>query len=537
MVTASETSNPESLLAWLKDRPQKEAVTVAVRAALRAAPIFWEWVGERAQDPAVSELSLCRSLLISAVAAVRPTANVANALDIPDAAAAAIAASAAGDHRASSAARAAADAAAAVLAEAEVACHGAVKVVQDAADESYLLSDGRRLRTSNGSRFVPADAARYVAAVWHAARRDCEALERGADPFLQPLWEDQPHDLYPELPHVAWPSRGRGWQFWHDWYEGYLTGRPLDLDLLEQVALIPSGDWDAGESAVDLRIERILLDHAADRARSGITVSINPETALFRQEDVQAQDRRAVAQAVGKLREIDALAETSGNLMGVLRAEFFLIRRAVNEHAENPVMLYFNCKAARDILQGNLANGSCPSIAQEPVVGVIDATLADVQAALWTEPEVRATVEKRADDSSLLDNPAALKAIEVAADEVANASEGQMAEELPKDARLAGDPHQPRALRVVALLGAVSRLVQVWGTVAYRGLLAGLDQTEHLTRKVAVIAENTEKITGSAAKTTRNLAVIAATTSSAVIYVSLNTELISQAIHQIGALF
>jgi len=39
--------------------------------------------------------------------------------------------------------------------------------------------------------------------------------------------------------------------FWADWYEGYLTGQPLDIDLLEQVALIPSKDWDKGDDHVN----------------------------------------------------------------------------------------------------------------------------------------------------------------------------------------------------------------------------------------------------------------------------------------------
>jgi hypothetical protein len=62
-----------------------------------------------------------------------------------------------------------------------------------------------------------------------------------------------------------WRARGGGWVFWADWYEGYLTGRPLDIDLLEKVALIPSSEWDKGDDHVNAIIAGIYRDFLKGR--------------------------------------------------------------------------------------------------------------------------------------------------------------------------------------------------------------------------------------------------------------------------------
>ncbi|WP_299415695.1 hypothetical protein [uncultured Sulfitobacter sp.] len=47
------------------------------------------------------------------------------------------------------------------------------------------------------------------------------------------------------------------WQFWEDWYSGYLTGNPMDSRQLEAVAKIPDNVWDKGADAVAVEIKRI----------------------------------------------------------------------------------------------------------------------------------------------------------------------------------------------------------------------------------------------------------------------------------------
>jgi hypothetical protein len=47
------------------------------------------------------------------------------------------------------------------------------------------------------------------------------------------------------------------WRFWEDWYSGYLNGKPMDKRLLEAVAKITDGVWEAGPEAVATEIEKL----------------------------------------------------------------------------------------------------------------------------------------------------------------------------------------------------------------------------------------------------------------------------------------
>ncbi|UWS02941.1 hypothetical protein K4K94_11500 [Phaeobacter inhibens] len=47
------------------------------------------------------------------------------------------------------------------------------------------------------------------------------------------------------------------WEFWRDWYQGFLDGNPLDWGLQRRVALIDDATWARGPEAVAAEIERI----------------------------------------------------------------------------------------------------------------------------------------------------------------------------------------------------------------------------------------------------------------------------------------
>jgi len=45
--------------------------------------------------------------------------------------------------------------------------------------------------------------------------------------------------------------------YWHDWYQGFLDGKPLDWNLQREVALIPDADWEKGPAHIAGVIELI----------------------------------------------------------------------------------------------------------------------------------------------------------------------------------------------------------------------------------------------------------------------------------------
>ena len=65
--------------------------------------------------------------------------------------------------------------------------------------------------------------------------------------------------FFTSLASTEAPERGvhpKG-SFWSDWFEGFLSGRPLNWELQRRVALIPDEDWSQGPEHIGKIIEEI----------------------------------------------------------------------------------------------------------------------------------------------------------------------------------------------------------------------------------------------------------------------------------------
>lgn len=61
-----------------------------------------------------------------------------------------------------------------------------------------------------------------------------------------------------------WENASETWGFWTRWYDGFLTGKPIDWALQEKIALIDPAEWEKGpkriaELIADLEARRELL--------------------------------------------------------------------------------------------------------------------------------------------------------------------------------------------------------------------------------------------------------------------------------------
>ena len=98
-----------------------------------------------------------------------------------------------------------------------------------------------------------ASSSSSAAAIWESVREDAAEVSDGEVPWVLPLWGDATNPfagVWQEVQAKVHASETAGnWQFWIDWYQALLDGRPMLGDaartwqMLEKVALIAPEDW------------------------------------------------------------------------------------------------------------------------------------------------------------------------------------------------------------------------------------------------------------------------------------------------------
>jgi len=248
MVRASEIRDEASLRAWFLDCAPHAARAVAFRSAMRVAPYI---LGSGDHG-----LRYCRLMLAIGVACAKPSPDMDKCVRA---------------------------AFAAVGGEVGPLGEHDAPIFRMPGDRTVLRSINGAVRAIEGAPdgFQAAEAqinlngegmaqARVYDVQWSDIFADAALAEAGHDIFARPLGLfDEGQPWWGNGIVGAFRARGGGWEFWADWYEGYLTGKPLDLDLLAQVALIPSDEWEKGDDHVNGIIEEIYRDFL-DRAPTDV---------------------------------------------------------------------------------------------------------------------------------------------------------------------------------------------------------------------------------------------------------------------------
>lgn len=96
---------------------------------------------------------------------------------------------------------------------------------------------------------------------WPAVEHDLSELAMGQDIISQPLWPS-PNPLDHEWEaSQTFLRQVPGGDFWIDWYQRALDGRPQNWPLLRAVALIDNALWEQGGEALDREIRRLVEQH------------------------------------------------------------------------------------------------------------------------------------------------------------------------------------------------------------------------------------------------------------------------------------
>ena len=250
---AIETTDSKELKAWLEDKPQEWSALIALRAALRSAPLIQsQWQAEvTVRRKQGLTLAVLRANLFSAVVGTGPTAENKNA----DAAAAAAAAAAA-----DAAAAAAADAAAAAAADAD------------------------------------------AAAVWNSISQDLQILEDDGLEALQaaPIW----HDGEPNWFSKSWTGLKQSlladspnWQVWIDFLQRRFLGKRslfgLASDSEKEIidAIVKEGEafWDRDAHVVNADLEaRIEEKRKRDLQRARLAALASPQPVITPEQQLDA---------------------------------------------------------------------------------------------------------------------------------------------------------------------------------------------------------------------------------------------------------
>ncbi|WP_246139388.1 hypothetical protein [Falsiphaeobacter marinintestinus] len=260
-----DVNNQDELKEWLEGLPAKARTSFAARAALRSLPATFAVRDQKFEsvDTQGFVLACLRATLISGAAGTWPAPEMSEQIR----------------SAADSAARSADSAALSAALSADSAARSA-----DSAARSALSAALSAARSADS-----ADSAAFSAAFSAARSADSAALSAAPEAtmalFETALWAgDVPAVFRDAAQAFSDTAPGTPWAFWAEWYQGMLTGNPMDWALQREVALIPPEDWDQGPEHIAGVIRGIEAAFLVKKLPLAETLSVNPETGIFRTE-------------------------------------------------------------------------------------------------------------------------------------------------------------------------------------------------------------------------------------------------------------
>ncbi|TCM84444.1 hypothetical protein EV216_11281 [Rhodovulum steppense] len=387
-----------------------------------------------------------------------------------------------------------------------------------AADASTTASTTASASAS-ASAVAAADAAAYAAAadaapvyaVWAALREDCAARADVPRLMAAPLWHaaERPFDGAWRSLRAKYPLDGdHPWAFWIDWYQRALDGTETRWDLLRKIALIDDAVWKAGPEAVAAEIARLqggegesrsreeapdpaVLDAAAARTPNAEIVEVNPDTHLARAVPLSDIDRDFLQDARDRMTDAAGMfgdLARADNQYGGLKGEVEQLRSGLDRYRDRPQRLHDIALQVARRVDHKEALGECPEAAKDPLIADFKLELIGIAADFRQQDEkVREVALARTTERLIEVSPEAAVGLPAAAAVLAQAAEGELAEELVEDAAVAADPRADPTTRAHAIYRFASRCFRI-GSLIYKTTRGALAEVAGISRDVAVIA-------------------------------------------------
>lgn len=289
-----DVNDRDELTKWLVGLPPKARTSFAARAALRSLPAAFAARDQKTEsfDAEGIVLACLRATLISGVAGTLPTPEMSE--EIRSAAAAASDSDSLSANSASLSANSARSAALSAL-----------------ATEPF----------SADSVLSAANSAAISALATHLFSADYAALSAAPEAtmalFETALWDgDVPAIFRDAAQAFSDAAPGTPWAFWAEWYQGMLTGTPMDWVFQRRVALIPDKDWDKGPAHIAGVIKSIEAAFLAEKLPLAETLSFNPETGKFRVQPIPLHNQPFIGTLIARVDDAleDCLLSNNGLL-------------------------------------------------------------------------------------------------------------------------------------------------------------------------------------------------------------------------------
>ncbi|SFN69934.1 hypothetical protein SAMN04487859_10771 [Roseovarius lutimaris] len=259
MVEIADIDSLGRLEAWLNGQSHEVAVCIAPRAAAWVLPIWWHAVlsEDWARGREWTALTVLRCTLISYVAAKMPNEDIKRVASNAAATARTSASLASGAATHAAAAHAAFSAAfAASTAFSDEPVNTAFNAFAASINSASTAAAG-----SNNHSYSVSDPSTPAFAIWQSFRADASQMKDEEILVFTPLWQQGvgPFDgLWEKINgFVEGGDSPHDWQFWIEWYQALLDGRPMlgnaarTWEMLEKIALIDPKDWDQGPEVVN----------------------------------------------------------------------------------------------------------------------------------------------------------------------------------------------------------------------------------------------------------------------------------------------
>ncbi|MDA5092489.1 hypothetical protein O2N63_00100 [Aliiroseovarius sp. KMU-50] len=202
-----------------------------------------------------------------------------------------------------------------------------------------------------------------------------------------------------------WPlEQGRVWQagelfapfnsahkgafnFWADWYQGFLDGKPLDWELQRRVALIPDEDWENGPEHIAQKIEEIKAAYLAEKLPVAEDLAFDQDTCTFHTVPRVMAKPDLLGATLSQVEDaLEDVMENYSNGINERSTEFKKLSRTFRKYGNDPQRIEMDFTTVHAGLTRQIISGELPP--SEENLALQSALEEGAKAVRATHPEV-----------------------------------------------------------------------------------------------------------------------------------------------------